>query len=152
MAPDPRTGSRTPSVTRRTSNLSTLLRQQAARRRDQTALIRGDVVWTWGELDDRADALAAALTDAGVGSGDVVMLHAPNSRDYLSVMFATWRVGGIVTPTNAKLTAEELVQLAEIVRPALLIVGAGAEDHAAALDATPSWAISDAPGSGATPM
>lgn len=151
MAPDPRTGSRTPSVTRRTSNLSTLLRQQAARRRDQTALIRGDVVWTWGELDDRADALAAALTDAGVGSGDVVMLHAPNSRDYLSVMFATWRVGGIVTPTNAKLTAEELVQLAEIVRPALLIVGAGAEDHAAALDATPSWAISDAPGSGATP-
>ena len=35
------------------------------------------------------------------------MLHAPNSRDYLTVVFAAWRVGAVITPTNCKLTPTE---------------------------------------------
>ena len=71
---------RTPQVLRGTTNLSTLLRQTAARRSQQIALVRGSTAWTWADLDARVDALATAYQDAGLRRGDVVMLHAPNSR------------------------------------------------------------------------
>jgi fatty-acyl-CoA synthase len=133
----------TQAVPKGASNLSTLLRQVAARLPDQTALIRGDVAWSWAELDARVDALAAAFSDAGIGPKDVIMLQAPNSRDYLTVLFAAWRVGAIITPTNCKLTPEELAALAGVVIPALLVVGRGADAHATALASLPVWTISD---------
>ncbi len=136
---------RTPAVPRGTSNLSTLLRQTAARLPQEPALIRGAVCWNWAELDGRVDALASAFLDGGLGPGDVVMLHAPNSRDYLTVLFAAWRIGATITPTNCKLTSDEVVALAGVVRPALLVVGEGAHGHAAALAPVPSWTISDDP-------
>ena len=137
---------RTPQVLRGTTNLSTLLRQTAARLSQQIALVRGSTAWTWADLDARVDALATAYQDAGLRRGDVVMLHAPNSRDYLTVMFAAWRVGAVITPTNAKLTPEELAKLAEVVRPALLVVGEGATPHGKAMTTAPCWTISDGRG------
>lgn len=136
---------------RATSNLSSLLRQTAARLAEEVALVRGPVAWTWAELDARVDALAAALADTGIGPGDAVLLHAPNSRDYLTVLVAAWRVGAVITPTNAKLNPGELVPLAQVVRPALLVVGAGSLGHAAALPDVPHWTIGDEPGSGPAP-
>ncbi|MCL8026866.1 AMP-binding protein [Nocardioides bruguierae] len=142
---------RLPSLPQRTSNLSSLLRQTAARLPAGTALVRGAVRWSWRELDARADALAAALGEAGIGPGDVVMLHAGNCRDYLTVMVATWRVGAVITPTNSKLTPADVARLAEVVRPDLLVVEEGAEAHAAALAPVPCWTLSDGPGSEAHP-
>jgi fatty-acyl-CoA synthase len=144
-------GARTPTIPRGTSNLSTLLRQTAARLPDDVALVRGGTAWTWAELDARVDALAAAYLDAGITSGDAVMVHAPNSRDYLTALFATWRTGAVVTPTNCKLTPEDLVKLAEVVRPALLVLEEGADGHAAGLAPVPVWTISDDPRSDAAP-
>jgi fatty-acyl-CoA synthase len=145
------TTSRSPVVAKGTSNLSTLLRQTAARLPGQVAIVRADVEWSWADLDRRVDALAGAYADAGVGRGDVVMLHAPNSRDYLTVVFATWRVGAIITPTNCKLTPSELAALAEVVRPSLLVLEESAEAHAEALAPLPTWTISDGPGTDARP-
>ena len=90
------TQSRTPVVPKRTSNLSMLLRQTATRLPDVTALVRGEVVWTWAELDARVDALAAAYVEVGLGPGDVIMLHAPNSRDYLTVLFAAGSISPLL--------------------------------------------------------
>jgi fatty-acyl-CoA synthase len=89
------------------------------------------------------DALASAYHEAGVGHGDAVMLHAPNCRDYLTVMFAAWRVGAVITPTNAKLTPEELSKLADVVRPALLVVEDDAEPHDGTLATVPRWTLAD---------
>ena len=77
------------------------------------------------------------------------MLHAPNSRDYLTVVFATWRVGAVITPTNCKLTPTEVAALAEVVRPSLLVLDEGADAHAEALAPVPTWTISDGPGTDA---
>lgn len=145
------THSRTPVVSKGASNLSTLLRQTAARLPGHTALIRGDVKWTWSELDRRVDALAAAYAEAGLGRDDVVMLHAPNSRDYLTVVFAAWRVGAVITPTNCKLTPNEVAALAEVVGPSLLVLENGADAHAEAVGSVPTWSISDDGGDGAVP-
>jgi fatty-acyl-CoA synthase len=143
--------SRTPVVAKGASSLSILLRQTAARLPETMALVRGDVEWTWADLDRRVDALAAAYADAGLGRGDVVMLHAPNSRDYLTVVFAAWRVGAVITPTNCKLTPTEVVALAEVVRPSLLVLDAAADAHAAQLAPIPTWTIADGPGGDAVP-
>ncbi|WP_221177066.1 AMP-binding protein [Nocardioides pocheonensis] len=137
------TDARTPLTPKGASNLSILLRQTAARLRKETAVVRGNVTWTWSDVDARVDALAAALEGSGIGRGDVIMLHAPNSRDYVTVMFAAWRVGAIITPTNCKLTSEELVALADVVRPALLVLAERAVDHARALARLRTWTISD---------
>jgi fatty-acyl-CoA synthase len=145
------THARTPAVARGTSNLSSLLRQTAARLPGHVAIIRDDVEWTWSGFDRRVDALAAAYADAGIGRGDVVMLHAPNSRDYLTVVFAAWRVGAVITPTNCKLTPTEVTALAEVVRPSLLVLGEGFEAHADALAPLLTWTISDGPGDDAAP-
>lgn len=134
---------RTPSFPRGTTNLSTLLRQTAARLPDHVAVVRGDVALTWRDLDFRVDALATAMHEAGLGSGDVVMLHARNSRDYITVMFAAWRVGATLTPTNAKLTAAELLALAAVVRPDLLVLDEEAPDHEAAFEHVHKWTIGD---------
>jgi fatty-acyl-CoA synthase len=101
------------------------------------------VSWTWAELDARVDALAAAFTHAGLGRGDAVMLHAPNSRDYLTVVFATWRIGAVITPTNARLTAQDVTGLAGVVRPALLVAEQADEALAAAVAPAPCWTISN---------
>ncbi len=137
---------RTSVIAKGASNLSSLLRQTAARLPDRVALVRDAVEWSWDDLDRRVDALAAALADAGVGRGSVVMLHAPNSRDYLTVVFATWRVGAVITPTNCKLTAPEVAALADVVRPDLFVVQEGAATHAAVLSPIPTWTISDSIG------
>jgi fatty-acyl-CoA synthase len=107
--------------------------------------VRGTTAWTWADLDARVDALAAPYQNAGLRRGDAVMLHAPNSRDYLTVIFAAWRIGAVITPTNAKLTSEELAKLAEVTRPELMVVREGdalGEDVAR----TPCWTIADGAG------
>ena len=143
--------SRAPRVLKGTSNLSTLLRQTALRMPDGVAVIRADVSRSWRELDARVDALATAYLAAGLKRGDAVMLHAPNSLDYLAVLFAAWRIGAVITPTNCKLTPTELAALADVVRPALVVLEEGAGAHAAELSHLPIWTISDGPGTPLAP-
>lgn len=128
---------------RGTTNLSMLLRQTAARYPDRPALVHGDISWTWREMDQRADALAGAMADSGIGRGSVVLLHSPNARDFLTVMFATWRLGAVITPTNFRLTPAELDPLVEVVRPDLAVVGAPLDPQSAYLGQTLTWILSD---------
>jgi fatty-acyl-CoA synthase len=138
-------------VAKGTTNLSVLLRQTAARMPGQRAIVRDDVTWTWAQFDQRVDALAAVFLDFGVGQGDVVMLHAPNSRDYLTVVFAAWRVGATITPTNCKLTPTEVSALAEVVRPSLLVLDEGSIAYSQKIADVPAWTLSDGPGGDAVP-
>ena len=134
-----------PPPVRGTTNLSTLLRQTAARHPDRPAILRGDTAWTWSEVDRRVDALAGAMARAGIGPGSVVLLHSPNARDYLTVMFATWRLGAVITPTNFRLTPSELDPLVEVVRPDLAVLGSATAPPPTSLIGVPTWTMSDEP-------
>ena len=68
----------------------------------------GDHELTWGELDQRASALAAGFADAGVGRGDRVGLLMSNRPEFLEVIVACARLGAIVAPFNLRFTAPEL--------------------------------------------
>lgn len=96
-----------------TSNLATLLLQAAARFPDRPGLIRGDRVWSWSEIADRARRAAGALADRGVGPGDRVLVHGRNSHRMVESLWACWLLGAVWVPTNVRLSPPEVAYLAE---------------------------------------
>ncbi len=67
---------------------------------------------TWNELDAEVTALAARLSEAGVGRGDVVGMQLPNSIELLEVYLAAWRLGAAVSPLAMQYREREVVEMA----------------------------------------
>ncbi|MYM18492.1 AMP-binding protein [Brevibacterium sp. 5221] len=63
---------------------------------------------TFRELDERAAALAGALSRAGLGPGDRIALFAQNDPLFVAGLIAAWKIGGIAVPVNPMNTAREL--------------------------------------------
>ena len=72
------------------------------------ALTFEGTTWTYGELQDRIDRLAAGLRAHGVNHGDRVGFLGFNQPAFLEVMFAASRLGAIFVPLNFRLTGPEL--------------------------------------------
>jgi fatty-acyl-CoA synthase len=127
----------------RTTNLATFLTQTAGRLPDRPAIICGERTWTWAQLNSRVNALASAMREHGISAGSKVLLHSANCMDSLTVFYATWRVGAIIVPTNYKLLPDDVVPLAQLVAPDLVIVHASSDEHARALSDYEIWSLSD---------
>jgi len=69
------------------------LRERAAEHPEQVAIVAGDTRWTYAELDERADAVARGLLDAGIKPGERVIVHLPNIPEFLAVVFGLFRAG-----------------------------------------------------------
>ena len=63
--------------------------------------------WTYHDLSSQSSALAAALLDRGVASGDRVAIMAGNCEQYAAVFFAAAKIGAILVILNNAYTAEE---------------------------------------------
>jgi long-chain acyl-CoA synthetase len=59
--------------------------------------------YTFGEVDDRADAIAHGLLGRGLAGGDRIALLAANSVDYVVTLLGILRAGLIAVPVNFKL-------------------------------------------------
>ncbi|MFD9947393.1 (2,3-dihydroxybenzoyl)adenylate synthase [Nonomuraea sp. NPDC059023] len=70
-----------------------LLRELAGRHGERTALIAPPARWSFRELDERADRLAAGLRARGIGPGDRVVVQLPNVPQFHQVCFALYRLG-----------------------------------------------------------
>ncbi|MFD0440298.1 acyl-CoA synthetase [Streptomyces chartreusis] len=125
----------TPTPAKRAVNLAELMTQTARRLPDEPAVIHGETRWTWRDLDRRTDALAAALRERGVRRGDCVMLHSPNHPEFVQAMFAVWRAGAVLAPTNSRLTPGDVATIAGVCRPVALICHSAATEHAEAVRA-----------------
>ena len=71
------------------------------------------VTTTYGDMAERARALAGGLTARGVGRGDVVGLLAYNCPEHLEVVFAASYLGAIAMPINWRLAAPEVRYILE---------------------------------------
>ncbi len=60
-----------------------MLKERAALYGNQTAVTCKDVHWTYKELDERADRLAAGLHKLGIQKEDRVVVQLPNIAEFL---------------------------------------------------------------------
>ncbi|TMD77015.1 MAG: long-chain fatty acid--CoA ligase [Chloroflexi bacterium] len=75
---------------------------------DQAATYYFDETITYGELDRKSTALAAALKERGVAYGDRVALYLQNIPQFLIAMYAIWKVGAIAVLCNPMFKQKEL--------------------------------------------
>jgi long-chain acyl-CoA synthetase len=90
-------------------NVALWLARAAQRFGAHCAIAHGRDAWcSYRELAQRAAALAAWLHAQGVAAGDRVALFAPNSPQYIVMLWGIWWSGAAAVPINAKLHAREV--------------------------------------------
>src|SRR6202161_2294541 len=82
----------------------------AARFADRDALIvrQQNIRWTYGELKEKTDALAAGLLALGLSPGDRVGIWSPNNAEWVVTQFATAKAGLILVNINPAYRLSEL--------------------------------------------
>jgi acyl-CoA synthetase (AMP-forming)/AMP-acid ligase II len=88
-----------------------LIRAHAASRPDHLAVIDGDRMVTFAELDALIDRAAAALQRDGVQQLDTVALCGPSSIEYVVIFVAALRGGAAACPLAPSSTAEQLAMM-----------------------------------------
>ena len=83
------------------------VRTSAQQRPGAPALIAGDTVVTWAELDERVSRAAGRLA-AGGAPGDRVALVLGNTVEFAVAYFGALRAGLVAVPLNPGYTADEL--------------------------------------------
>ena len=74
------------------------LRERAAAHPDRIALVDpapGRRTWTYRQLTERADQLAAGFAARGIRKGDRVVLQLPNVGEFVEVVFALFRISAL---------------------------------------------------------
>jgi long-chain acyl-CoA synthetase len=84
---------------------------------------------TFRELDRDSTRFADSLVAAGIGPGVRVVLHVPNSRDWVVAYYGVTKTGAVVVPVDAMLTPEEVTFIVQDSGATALITGL--EDPAA---------------------
>ncbi len=84
------------------------LEARVAEDADRVFLISGDHRLTYGQVNDRATALAASLRELGIEAGDRIALDLPNWPEFVISMFAAARLGAVIVPLNPRYTVPEL--------------------------------------------
>jgi acyl-CoA synthetase (AMP-forming)/AMP-acid ligase II len=73
--------------------------------------------WTYAELWADAGRLAAGLSAAGVGPGDVVVFQLPNCPEFALLWLAAQRLGAVASPINFRLSSGETAYVLDDSRP-----------------------------------
>jgi len=88
---------------------------------DKVWLVAGDESFTYAEARERIGRAAAALVDAGLGPGDLVLATMRSTPDYLFTWLASAYAGTILVTANPRSAEAELAGLLGQVRPRLVV-------------------------------
>jgi amino acid adenylation domain-containing protein len=122
-----------PAAARDEACVHQMFEEHAARVPGATALICGDAVLTYAELNRQANAVAHRISRRGVGPDVLVPLIAERSTALVAGLLGVLKAGGAYVPFEPDLPAERLASmLEEIGAPVVLAQGALAERLAAA--------------------
>ncbi|MCY1016471.1 non-ribosomal peptide synthetase [Pyxidicoccus sp. MSG2] len=98
-----------------------LFESEAARRPDAVALEFGEERLTYARLEARANQLAWALMERGVGPDVLVAVCLERSVELIVSLLAILKAGGAYVPLEASYPAQRLEQMLEDSRPRLLL-------------------------------
>jgi long-chain acyl-CoA synthetase len=91
--------------------LAAAVRHAAAVRPDHPALIAGDEILSWADLDAAVDRCAAGLLALTGAPGDRVAIALPDSLDFAVAILGAFRAGLTAVPVNPGYTRPELAHV-----------------------------------------
>ncbi|MFF3005504.1 amino acid adenylation domain-containing protein [Kitasatospora sp. NPDC057940] len=103
------------------ADVSALFRARAAAQPARTALIAGDTVLSYAELDDRAERLAGELRRHGAAPGRLVALALPRSADLVVALLAVARTGAAYVPLDPDYPADRIGYILDHAAPSALV-------------------------------
>lgn len=94
---------------------------------------------TWRELDARANQIARALQELGLGLGDRLALVLRNSPELVESVIAAWKLGAVPVPVRWDLPDWERSRVLDVVAAKVALDGAGLAwlDASSELDDSP---------------
>jgi long-chain acyl-CoA synthetase len=96
-------------ILRRMTWLPDAFDKAAQANRSRTALVEEDRSWTFGELAEESDAIAAMLREKVAGHAVGVLLL--NSQKYVTTLLGVWKAGKTPVPLNYLLPPQELAYI-----------------------------------------
>ncbi|GLZ32188.1 hypothetical protein Lesp02_43760 [Lentzea sp. NBRC 105346] len=118
-----------------------LFEAQVRRNPSAEALVFGDTSLTYRELDARANRLAHALVERGIGPEAIVAVAAGRSMDLIIALLAVGKAGAAYLPVDPDYPADRIAYMLEDARPALALVDDGADAIIAGLSDVPRLAL-----------
>ena len=82
----------------------------------------GGVRWSYRDVAEKVDALAAHLTALGIGHGDIVSVQLPNWAEFLLIYLAATRIGAITNPLLPIYRSKELSYILEFAATKIVFV------------------------------
>lgn len=101
--------------------LGMLLSAYAERLGSATALIIGEQVLSFSEMDAATNRMARHLKACGVGEGDRVVICMPNRAEFIQAMFGLWKLGAVPCPISYRLVESEFATIIALVDPCCVI-------------------------------
>jgi acyl-CoA synthetase (AMP-forming)/AMP-acid ligase II len=111
--------------------LPELIGRSARAHPERPALLFGSERRTYGELDERARRLAAALAERGAGPGDRIALLLHNGFEFVEALLACHLLGAGAVPINFRLVTDEVAYILADSDAVGVVVGAELGDVAA---------------------
>ncbi|MFG2598697.1 class I adenylate-forming enzyme family protein [Streptomyces sp. NPDC048462] len=81
-------------------------------------------VWSYAELDRAARGFEQRLGELGIGPGDRVLTRIGSVKEFLALLYGTWRHGATLVPVSPAMKAYHLSPVLADSRPSLIVVGA----------------------------
>ncbi|MFE7594423.1 amino acid adenylation domain-containing protein, partial [Kitasatospora sp. NPDC057512] len=125
--------------------LPAVFEERAAATPEAVALVCGEEVLTYRELDARANRLAGRLVGAGVTRGAMVALALPRSVESVVGLLAVLKAGGVYLPLDAEYPADRTAYTLTNAGPALVLTD-GRWPLPELLAELPVLDVTDAPG------
>ena len=82
-----------------------LLRRAASIYPDKVAVIQQQRIFSWGEVFNRCQRIASALSKRGIGKGDTVAILSANTPEMFEAHFAIPMAGAVLNAINMRLDA-----------------------------------------------
>lgn len=116
-----------------TARVEDFLATQVANQPDAMALSDSlGTAWSFADFDRASREAADMLLGAGVQAGDRVLMLSENCATAVAMLFATWHLGAVIIPINARQTTSEVRRILDHATPAAVVTTSAASDDAAA--------------------
>lgn len=103
-------------------NVARLVLESVSKQRHKAAVIMGADRLTYDQLWNQSTRAAWAMTCAGVGFGDRVLLFADNTPQTFVAYLASLRIGAILAPVHLAFTADDLAYVLKNCDPSMILV------------------------------